>query len=335
MTYLSKSVIITGTGSYTPEKVVTNDDMAKIVNTSDEWIRTRSGISQRRFAAPDEASSDMACIAARRAIEAAKINREAIDLIIVATMTPDMPFPSTACLVQSKLKLPEITAFDMQAACSGFVYALNTAHSMLLSGNYKNALVIGSEKMSSILDFQDRSTCVLFGDGAGAVVLSTQETTGTAKTGILGGLGGSDGSNPSLLQQPGGGSAIPASIESIENRQHFVKMNGKEIFKLAVRIMGKASSDIIEQFGYQSDDLDMVIPHQANLRIIESLAKRLNMPMQKFYNNLEHYGNTSAASIPIALDEAIQSGSLKSGDLVLLVAFGAGLTWASTLIKWQ
>ena len=223
----------------------------------------------------------------------------------------------------------------MQAACSGFVYALNVAHSMLLSGNFKNALVIGSEKMSSILDFEDRGTCVLFGDGAGATVLSTKETTDNNQTGILGGLGGSDGSNPSLLQQPGGGSAIPASTQSIKNRLHFIKMNGKEIFKLAVRIMGQASTDIVEQFGYKTDDLDWVIPHQANMRIIESLAKRLNIPMEKFYNNLEHYGNTSAASIPIALDEAIHSGRLKSGDLVLLVAFGAGLTWASTLIKWQ
>lgn len=335
MTHPPKSVVILGTGSYIPAKVVSNDDLAKIVDTSDDWIRTRSGISERRFAAEDEAASDMACTAARRAIEAAKIEPEAIDLIIVATMTPDMPFPSTACLVQSKLNLPGVTAFDMQAACSGFVYAINIANSMLLSGNFKNALVIGSEKMSSILDFEDRSTCVLFGDGAGAVVLSAKETAEHPSVGILGGLGGSDGSNPSLLQQPGGGSATPASIESINNRQHFVKMNGKEIFKLAVRVMGRASTDIVEQFGHQPDDLDLIIPHQANIRIIESLAKRLNMPMDKFFNNLKYYGNTSAASIPIALDEAVRRGSVKSGDLVLLVAFGAGLTWASTLIKWQ
>ena len=335
MAHQSKSVTILGTGSYTPAKVVTNNDMAKIVDTSDEWIRTRSGISQRRFAAENEATSDMACIAAQKALEAAKIERIQVDLIIVATMTPDMLFPSTACLIQNKLKLPEITAFDMQAACSGFVYALNVAHSMLLSGNFKTALVIGAEKMSSILDFQDRSTCVLFGDGAGAVVLSTKESADNDRTGILGGLGGSDGSDPSLLQQPGGGSAIPASIESIQNRQHFVKMNGKEIFKLAVRIMERASVDLIEQFGYKADDLDRVIPHQANMRIIESLSKRLKIPMEKFYNNINNYGNTSAASIPIALDEVVRNGGVKSGDLVLLVAFGAGLTWASTLIKWQ
>jgi len=335
MTLQPKSVVILGTGSYVPAKVVTNDEMAKIVDTSDEWIRTRSGISQRRFAADNETTSDMAYIAAKRAIEAANIALDAIDLIIVATMTPDMPFPSTACLVQSKLNLSSVTAFDIQAACSGFVYAVNIANSMLLSGSFKNALVIGSEKMSSILDFQDRSTCVLFGDGAGAVVLSAQEPNEKRPIGILGGIGGSDGSNPSLLQQPGGGSAIPASIESVNDRQHFVKMNGKEIFKLAVRIMGQASTDVVEQFGYKPDDLDVIIPHQANIRIIESLAKRLNVPMDTFYNNLEYYGNTSAASIPIALDEAVHKGNVRSGNLVLLVAFGAGLTWASTLIKWH
>ncbi len=335
MAHQSKSVVIAGTGSYTPTRVVTNGDLAKIVDTSDDWIRTRSGISQRRFAAPNEAVSDMSCIAAQRAINAAKIKNKEIDLIIVATMTPDMPFPSTACLVQSKLKLPGITAFDIQAACSGFVYALNVAYSMLRSGNFKNALVIGSDKMSGILDFQDRNTCVLFGDGAGAVVLSTKTIADDHPVGVLGGLEGSDGSNPDLLQQPGGGSAIPASIESVSNRQHFVKMNGKEIFKLAVRIMGQASIDIVERFGYTSDDLDLVVPHQANIRIIESLAKRLNISMEKFYNNLQHYGNTSAASIPIALDEAVRNGKVKPGNLVLLVAFGAGLTWGSTLIKWQ
>jgi len=335
MSAQSKSVIISGTGSYVPARRVTNDDMAKIVDTSDEWIRTRSGISKRHFAAENEASSDMGKIAAERAIEAAGIDRNDIDLLIVATMTPDMPFPSTACLIQSKLGLPGIVAFDVQAACSGFVYAINVANSMLASGNFKKALVIGSEKMSSILDFEDRTTCVLFGDGAGAVVLSAETSDSSTQTGILGGIGGSDGSDPSLLQQPGGGSAIPASIESIDQRLHFVKMNGKEIFKLAVRIMGQVSTDIVERFNYTTSDLNLIIPHQANIRIIESLAKRLNISMESFYNNLEHYGNTSAASVPIALDEAVRGGRIQSGDLVLLVAFGAGLTWASTLIRWQ
>ena len=329
----SKSVTIIGTGSYAPTNIVTNHDMAKLVDTSDEWIRSRSGIGARHFAATDETTSDMACIAGQRAIEAAGIDRSEIDLIIVATMTPDMPFPSTACLVQNKLGLPNVTTFDMQAACSGFVYGLSVANSMLLSGNFKNALVIGAEKMSGILDFEDRTTCVLFGDGAGAAVLTATETAD--KIGILGALGGADGSAPSLLQQPAGGSAMPATQESIAGRQHFLKMNGKEIFKSAVRVMGQASTDIIEQMGYRPEELNLVIPHQANMRIIESLAKRLGIPMDKFHNNLDRYGNTSAASVPIALDEAYRAGRIQSGDLVLLVAFGAGLTWASTLIKWQ
>jgi len=326
------SVIILGTGSYTPEKIVTNDDMTKIVETSDEWIRTRTGIRERRFAAEGENTSDMAAKAGERAIEAAGIDRSEIDLIIVATMTPDMPFPSTACLLQSKMGLSKVTAFDVQAACSGFLYALSITSSMLLSGNFKKALVIGAEKTSPILDFEDRATCVLFGDGAGAAVLSLE---GPAGVGILGSTSGADGSNPELLQQPGGGSAVPASVASIATRQHFIKMNGKEIFKIAVRVMGQASKEILDRFGYSAADLDLVIPHQANLRIIDSLAKRLGIPMEKFHNNLDRYGNTSAASIPLALDEAYRAGRIKSGDLVLLVAFGAGLTWAATLIKWQ
>lgn len=333
MSSQSKSVIILGTGSYTPKRIVTNEDMAQIVDTSDEWIRTRTGIERRRFAAKKEATSDMACVAAERAIEAAQIAREEIDLIIVATMTPDMPFPSTACLIQSKLGLSEVTTFDVQAACSGFIYALSIANSMLLSGNFKKALIVGSEKMSSILDFQDRSTCVLFGDGAGAAIVSLKDTP--QKVGILGAICGADGSNPKILQQPGGGSALPPTPKSLENRQHFLKMNGKEVFKSAVRVMGQVSIDIIEQQGYTPEDIDLVIPHQANIRIIESLAKRLNIPMEKFHNNLVNYGNTSAASVPIVLDEAIRTKRLKSGNLVLLVAFGAGLTWASTLIRWQ
>lgn len=327
-----QSVIFRGTGAYTPENVVTNDDLTKIVDTNDEWIRTRTGIRERRFAAAGEHTSDLACAAATRALEASGVKRSEIDLIIVATMTPDMPFPSTACLVQSKLGLPNVTAFDVQAACSGFVYATSIASSMLLSGNFKNALVIGAEKTSGILDFEDRTTCVLFGDGAGAAVLSCVDQPGV---GILGSVNGADGANPSLLQQPAGGSAIPSSPESLNARQHFLKMNGKEIFKLAVRVMGQASTDVLDRFGYSPEDVSLVIPHQANIRIIDSLAKRLNLPMEKFHNNLDRFGNTSAASVPIALDEALRLGRIRSGDLVLLVAFGAGLTWASTLIKWQ
>lgn len=332
MSQPTQSVIIKGTGSYTPKNVVTNDDMAKIVETSDEWIRSRSGIGARRFAAKDETTSDMAAAAAEKAFIAAGVDRSEIDLVIVATMTPDMPFPSTACLLQSKLGLGNITAFDIQAACSGFIYALNTASNLLRSGAYKKALIVGAEKMSSILDFEDRTTCVLFGDGASAAVLEMSNESGV---GILDNITGSDGSTPSLLYQPAGGAAIPASPESIEARQHFIKMNGKEIFKLAVRVMGQVSQDIIERQGYQTDQINLLIPHQANMRIIDSLAKRMKLPMEKLHNNLERFGNTSGASVGIALDEAYRNGRIKSGDLVLLVAFGAGLTWGASLIKWQ
>ncbi|MEM8867139.1 MAG: beta-ketoacyl-ACP synthase III [Verrucomicrobiota bacterium] len=332
MTSHANSVIITGTGSYLPERIVTNDDMAKIVDTSDEWIRTRTGIRQRHFAAENENTSDMAVEASRKALESAGTSLSEIDLIIVATMTPDSPFPSTACLLQSKLGLPNVTAFDIQAACSGFVYALSIASSMLQSGNYRKALVVGAEKTSGILDFEDRTTCVLFGDGAGAAVLSP---SGQPDVGFLASLEGSDGENPSFLHQPGGGSAIPASVESIEARQHFLKMNGKEIFKQAVRVMGQASTDILERCGYTSEQLSLVIPHQANMRIIDSMAKRLEIPIEKFHNNLDRVGNTSGASIGIALDEAIRGGRIQSGDLVMFVAFGAGLTWGASLFKWQ
>lgn len=326
------SVSILGTGSYVPEKVVTNDDMAEIVDTSDEWIRTRTGIGERHLAGAHETTSFMAAAAAEKAIGAADARKEDIDLVVVATMTPDMPFPSTACLVQYKLGLGKITAFDVQAACSGFVYALNIASSMLRSGAYKKALIIGAEKISPILDFEDRTTCVLFGDGASAAILGVCDEP---DVGILGSLGGSDGSNPEILCQPAGGTAIPASVESIQARQHFLKMNGREIFKQAVRVMEQASLDILDQHGFTTDDVSLIIPHQANMRIIESLAKRMKLPMDRFHNNLDRFGNTSAASVGIALDEAVRQGRLKKGDLLLLVAFGAGLTWGASLVKWQ
>jgi len=327
-----QSVIITGTGAYLPDQVVTNYDMAKIVDTSDEWIRTRSGISERRFAATGETTSDMAVAAAKQALAAAGAHPSEIDLVIVATMTPDMPFPSTACLVQSKLGLDNITAFDIQAACSGFIYALNTGSNLIRSGAFKKALVIGAEKMSSILDFEDRSTCVLFGDGASAIVLEASATSGV---GVLDCITGADGSDPSLLYQSAGGSANPASHETVDARQHFIRMNGKEIFKQAVRVMGQVSGDILERHGYHADQVDLLIPHQANMRIIDSLAKRMKLPMDKFHNNLDRFGNTSGASVGIALDEALRQGRIQSGDLILLVAFGAGLTWGASLIKWQ
>ena len=328
----ASSIVILGTGSYLPERVVTNDEMAELVDTSDEWIQTRTGIRQRRFAAEGEHTSHMATAAARRAIEDAKIDPSEIDLILVATMTPDMPFPSTACLVQSQLNLPQCTAFDIQAACTGFVYGLNIATSMLQSGNYNKALVIGSEKLSGILDFEDRATCVLFGDGAGAAILGRCDTPGV---GIIGGIGGADGSNPEVLCQPGGGSATPATTDSLTDRQHFLKMNGKEIFKQAVRVMGQASTDLLKKTGVDSKNLDLIIPHQANLRIIDSLTKRLDVPTGSVFINLQDYGNTSAASVGIALDEARRAGRIQSNHQILLVAFGAGLTWGASMVKWQ
>ena len=326
-----KASIISGTGSYTPDKIITNDAMAKIVDTSDEWIKTRTGIRQRRFAEDDENTSDLALKASLKAISSSGIHKESIDCIIVATMTPDMPFPSTACILQHKMNLPQITAFDIQAACSGFIYALNLANSMILSKKFKTILVVGSEKISSILDFEDRTTCVLFGDGASAAIV---QGTNDSNRGILHTDTGADGEMPELLCQPAGGSAMPASLKSVNNKLHFLKMNGKEIFKKAVRVMGQSCKESLTACNLSSEDISLVIPHQANMRIIESLAKRLEIPLDKFHNNLDLYGNTSAASIGIALDEAVKANKINKGDLILLVAFGAGLTWGSQIIRW-
>lgn len=329
----NQSVIVSGTGAYAPDRVVTNHEMARIVDTSDEWIRTRTGIVERRFAAEEETCSDMAVVAAERAIEAAGIvDRNQIDLLIVATMTPDMPVPATACLVQHKLGLEKVTAFDVQAACSGYLYVLNIAASMISSGSYKKALIIGAEKMSSILDFEDRNTCVLFGDASSAAIL---EPGTDNQAGILGHVAGADGSKAELLYQPAGGSACPPCMDSINARQHFIKMNGREVFKLAVRSMEETSSEVLKQSGYGVNAVDLVIPHQANMRIIDSFARNMGLPIEKIYNNLDRFGNTSAASVGLALDEALRNGRIRSGNLVLLVAFGAGLTWGASLIKWQ
>ena len=325
---LNKSFLL-GIGSYVPDRVLGNEELSKKVETSDEWIRTRTGIRERRIAGSDQATSDLALMAAKRAIQSAKMELSQIDLVIVATITPDMAFPSTACLLQHKLGLGKVACFDIEAACSGFLYALDVADGMLASGRYKCALVIGAEKMSSILDWEDRSTCVLFGDGAGAAVLSVN-AEGPA---LLGFRSGADGSNPSLLQQPGGGSMRPASSSTLENREHYLKMNGKEIFKSAVRVMEKATRELLAAHGFSTNDVAHVIPHQANVRIVESMANRLEIPLGKFYCNLDLHGNTSAASIPIALDEAYRKNIFKKGDLVVLVAFGAGLTWSATLVR--
>jgi 3-oxoacyl-[acyl-carrier-protein] synthase-3 len=321
--------ILRGIGSYVPEKILDNKELSLKVETSDDWIRTRTGIRERRIASSDQPTSELALNAARKAIDAAQIQPSEIDLVIVATITPDMAFPSTACILQHKLGLGKVACFDLEAACSGFLYSLDVADGMLASGRYKCALVIGAEKMSSILDWEDRTTCVLFGDGAGAAIIMTE---GEGPN-LLGFRSGADGSNPSLLHQPAGGSKQPASIASIENREHFLKMNGKEIFKSAVRVMEKATRELLEANGLATKDVDHVIPHQANVRIVESMAQRLGIPLDKFFCNLDRHGNTSAASIPIAFDEACKRDIFRKGEIGVLVAFGAGLTWSATLVR--
>jgi 3-oxoacyl-[acyl-carrier-protein] synthase-3 len=302
------------------------------MDTSDEWIVTRTGIRERRIAGPDESTSDMAVKAAAAALADAGLSPADIDLLVVATITPDLTMPATACMVQAKLGLPTTAAcFDLNAACSGFLYALDTACAMIGSGRYRHALVIGVEKLSTIVDWNDRTTCVLFGDGAGAVVVGPSTRT---NVGLLGTRLGALGENVDLLYIPGGGSAAPATPESLAAGAHTIKMKGKEVFKLAVRIMEESARDILEQHGLRADQIDCVVPHQANLRIIEAIAQYLELPLDRFFINVGRYGNTSAASIPLALDEARRAGRIKAGDLTLLVAFGAGLTYGSALIRW-
>lgn len=320
-----------GTGAYVPDRVMTNDDLAEIVETSDEWIFTRTGIKERRIAAAGEQTSDMATAAAKVALEDAGLTPDQIDLCIVATLTPDLPMPSTACIVQAKLGLPHHAAcFDVSAACSGFIYGLDTAWAMLQSGRYRHALVIGAEKLSTVLDWSDRTTCVLFGDAAGAVVIGATPEGSRAE--ILGTKLYSEGENTELLWIPGGGSAHPTPGPGVPPR--FMQMKGREVFKFAVREMEDAARDILEQCQIHADEVDCVVPHQANLRIIDSIAKFLQLPNDRFFVNLERYGNTSAASIPLAIDEARRSGRIQDGSLSLLVAFGAGLTYGSALVRW-
>ena len=326
------STVILGTGAYAPERVLTNDDLSKMVDTSDEWIRSRSGIRERRIAAPGEHASDMAVRAAQRALDDAGLKASEIDLLVVATVTPDMPMPAVACIIQNKLGVPTNAAcFDLNAACTGFVYALDTACAMIGSGRYTKALVIGVEKLSAVVDWQDRTTCVLFGDGAGAAVIGASPEP---DKGLIGTRLGAYGDGIDLLYIPRGGSDAPPTIDSVTSHGHCIKMKGKEVFKLAVRAMDEAARDILEQHQLRADQIALVIPHQANLRIIEAISEYLELPMDRFFVNLERYGNTSAASIPIALDEARRAGRIKPGDLTLLVAFGAGLTYGSALIRW-
>lgn len=325
-----RTVSITGVGSYVPERVLSNADLEKMVETSDDWITSRTGIRERRIAAANETTADMAAAAARRALEKAKITADQLDLIIVATVTPDMPFPSTACLVQHHLGATRAAAFDIEAACSGFVYALDIASHFVASHTYNTVLVIGAEKMSSVVDWKDRNTCVLFGDGAGAAVLQNRP----AAHGLLTTCLGSDGGKASLLELRGGGSACPATVESVQSGMHYLRMDGKETFKNAVNAMVTAATEALNRCGLTIAQIRCIIPHQANQRILAAVAERLGAAPEQVFSNVEKYGNTSAASVAIALDEAVDAGRIRRGDLVLLVVFGAGLTWGAAVIEW-
>ncbi len=325
-----RTVSIIGTGSYVPERILTNDDLAKRVDTSDEWITTRTGIRERRIAAEDEQTSDMGSKAALKAIEQAGIAPTDIDLILVATATPDMLFPATACFVQKKIGATNAACLDISAACAGFLFGVEIAQQFITSHTHDIVLVIGAEKLTSITNWSDRNTCVLFGDGAGAAILGHRGSAhGVISTHI-----GSDGQYTDILFMPGGGSRCPITKENADKNLATIHMTGKEVYKQAVTAMLSAAKKALEQAGLTIDDISCVIPHQANLRIIEGIADRLKIPLEKFYVNLDKYGNTSAAAVAIALDEANRSGRIKSGDYILMVVFGGGLTWASTVIEW-
>ncbi len=319
-----------GLGFYVPERVLTNFEIEGMVDTSDEWIYTRTGIKERRIVAGDQATSDLAAIAAGRALENSGLSPTELDLIIVATATPDYPMPATACLVQQSIGAKNAAAFDISAACSGFIYGLSVADAYIKSEAYQNVLLIGAETFSRFINWQDRNTCILFGDGAGAVVLQR----GSGNSGVLSTFLGADGAGAGLLSIPAGGSRLPAGNESLEKNQHFLQMNGKEVYKVAAGGMAKAISSALENAGLTLEDVDLIIPHQANVRIIESLRQKLNLAQEKVFVNLTSYGNTSAASIPIALCEALEAHKIKEGDIVVLVSFGAGLTWGASIIHW-
>ncbi len=330
---ISKNAIrsrIIGVGAYVPEKTLTNYDLEKMVDTSDEWIRTRTGIRERRIADEGVSTSDLGVIAAKDALQNAGVAPEEIDMIVVSTITPDMPFPSTACIIQSKINAVNAFAFDMFAGCTGFIYALSVASQYIASGICKKALVIGAETLSKFTNWKDRSTCVLFGDGAGAVVLAPS----TDESGIIGTYLGADGSRGDLLRIPAGGSEMPATKRTVEEGLHYIQMEGNEVFKFAVKILGDATLKVLEDVGLSKSDIDWFVPHQANIRIMEAAARRLELDMDKVVVNVQHYGNTSAASIPLALHEAVNDGRIKPGHILDLVGFGAGLTWGASLVRW-
>ncbi len=328
--FQGRTCSITSVGSYVPEKVLTNLDLQKLVDTTDEWITTRTGIKERRLAAADEFTSDLAARAATRAMLAGNITPEQIDLIIVASISPDMAFPATACLVQQKIGARRSAAFDIEAACSGFIYALEIGQQFIMSRTYDTVLVIGAEKLSAIVDWTDRNTCVLFGDGAGAAILQHRP----AAHGLLTACMGADGSQAELLCQPGGGSRCPASAETVAAGLHYLRMDGKETFKNAVTAMYTAAREALRRCELDISQIKCIIPHQANRRIIDAVASRLGAKPEQLFLNLHKYGNTSAASVAIALDEAVREGRIQRGDLVMLIVFGAGLTWAAAVIEW-
>ncbi len=321
---------ITGTGSFAPRKIITNQDLEKLVDTSDEWITERTGIKERRIAEKGQTTSDLAFEASRKALKAAGLPPHELDLILVATMTPDTILPSISCVLQEKLGAKKAAAFDIYAACSGFIYGMSVANAFIKSDLYKNILLVGAEVLSRFTDWEDRTTCILFGDGAGAVVIQRH----TGKHGILSTHLHSDGTLGDLIRVPGGGAQHPASHDTIRRRMHFIKMKGNETFKAAVRALEGVVQEALDHNSVKPNEIDFLVPHQANLRIIQAMAQRLSMPMEKVVITLPKYGNTSAASIPMALDEAVRDGRIQENHLLLFEAFGGGLTWASALVRW-
>jgi 3-oxoacyl-[acyl-carrier-protein] synthase-3 len=324
------SVGILGTGKYVPERRLTNKELEQMVDTNDEWIVTRTGIRERRIADPSQATSDLAYEASIHALKAAGITADQLDLIIVATITPDMFFPSTACILQEKLGAKNAAAFDLSAACSGFIYGLTNATGLISMGMYRHVLVVGAECLSRITDYTDRNTSILFGDGAGAVVLGEVPEGRGFKSFKL----GADGAGGDLLKMCGGGSRLPSTEQSVSDRSHFIQMSGRDVFKFAVRVMGSAAEEVLSMAGLDKADIDLLIPHQANIRIIQSALERLNLSEDKAMINLDRYGNVSAASIPLALAEAVEEGRVKEGDCLVLVGFGGGLTWGASVLIW-
>lgn len=321
---------VTGWGMAVPDRVLTNDEITRLVDTTDEWIVSRTGIRERRIAAKHETTASLATRAAERALDTTRLDPGDLDLIIVASATPEHLFPATACLVQNSLGATHAGAFDLSAACSGFIFGLNMAAQAIRSGSLNNVLVIGSETLSRFVNWEDRGTCILFGDGAGAFVLEARESPG----GVLSCVMRSDGSGGNLLEIPAGGSRQPASLETVHKRQHLIQMNGREVFRFATRVMAAATREVVKKASLDLDHVELVVPHQANLRIIEAAARGLHMPIERFMVNVDRYGNTSSASIPIAIAEGVADGRIRPGSLLLAVTFGAGFTWGAAVIRW-